>query len=135
MSICKLIDFPRLGDEKGALVVMDKSSGVPFDVVRTYYIFDTEKGVIRGRHAHKSLHQVAVCVSGSCHMVLDNGVIKETVFMCSATVAVDLPPMLWHEMHDFSADCILLVVASDYYDEDDYVRDYKDFKKMVSYDS
>ena len=131
MSICKLIDFPRLGDERGALVVMDRSSGVPFDVVRTYYIFDTEKGVIRGRHAHKSLHQVAVCVSGSCHMMLDNGIIKETVFMSSATVAVDLPPMLWHEMHDFSDDCVLLVLASDLYDESDYIRNYDEFLKDV----
>jgi dTDP-4-dehydrorhamnose 3,5-epimerase-like enzyme len=135
MSIYKTYDLVQLGDERGSLIALDKISGLPFDIKRVYYVFDTKPGVARGYHAHKKLHQMAVCLSGSCCMVLDDGVNRESIIMNSTSVGIDLPPMLWHEMHDFSADCILLVVANDYYYEDDYVRDYKEFKKMVNYDS
>ena len=128
MTIVKLYDFPRMGDERGGLVAMDQTSGVPFDIKRVYYVLGTRPGVIRGLHAHKKLHQIAVCVAGSCRMTLDDGVEREDVIMDSSKVAVDLPPMLWHEMHDFSIDCVLLVLASDYYDESDYIRDYIKFK-------
>ena len=128
MTIVKLYDFPRMGDERGGLVAMDQTSGVPFDIRRVYYVLGTRPGVTRGLHAHKKLHQIAVCVAGSCRMTLDDGVEREDVIMDSSKVAVDLPPMLWHEMHDFSVDCVLLVLASDYYDESDYIRDYIKFK-------
>ena len=134
MSIYKTYNLVQLGDERGSLIALDKLSGLPFDIKRVYYVFNTKSGVARGFHAHEKLHQMAVCLTGSCRMVLDDGVSRESVIMNSGSVGIDLPPMVWHEMHDFSADCILLVVASDYYDEDDYVRDYKDFKKMVNYD-
>lgn len=127
MTIAKLYNFPLLGDARGSLVVMDKNSGVPFIVKRVYYIFGTEQGQSRGFHAHKNLHQIAICVSGRCRMVLDNGTIRQDVWLDSATLGIDLPPMLWHEMHDFSNDCVLLLLASDYYDESDYIRDYKKF--------
>ena len=135
MSIYKTYDLVQLGDDRGSLIALDKNSGLPFDIKRVYYVFDTKPGVARGYHAHKKLHQMAVCLSGSCCMVLDDGINRESIIMNSTSVGIDLPPMLWHEMHDFSADCILLVVANDYYYEDDYVRDYKEFKKMVNYDS
>ena len=127
MTIAKLYDFPLLGDARGSLVVMDKNSGVPFIVKRGYYLFGTAQGQSRGFHAHKNLHQIAICVSGRCRMVLDNGIVRQDVWLNSATLGIDLPPMLWHEMYDFSSDCVLLVLASDYYDESDYVRDYKEF--------
>jgi len=129
MSKYKLYNLNILGDHRGSLIALDKASGLPFEVKRAYYVFNTKSGVARGFHAHKKLHQVAVCISGSCRMILDDGVNREVVEMNSNLVGVDLPPMLWHEMHDFSDDCILLVVASDYYDEDDYIRDYPEFKR------
>ena len=128
MSICKFYNLKQLGDDRGSLVALDKVSGLPFEVKRAYYIFDAKPGVVRGLHAHKKLHQMAICLSGSCRMVLDNGVERECVEMNSSFVGIDLPPMLWHEMHDLSEGCVLLVVASDYYDEDDYIRDYDQFK-------
>ena len=131
MTIAKLYDFPELGDDRGSLVVMDQSCGVPFDIKRVYYIFGTAKGVSRGFHAHRSLHQLAVCIAGNCRMVIDDGVSRENVYLDSPSKAIDLPPMLWHEMHDFSSDCVLLVLASNYYDEGDYVRDYCDFKEVI----
>ena len=130
MKICKTYNLSQLGDNRGSLVSLDKKSGLPFDIKRVYYVFKTKPGVARGFHAHKKLHQVAVCISGRCRMVLDNGLVRESVAMNSITLGIDLPPMLWHEMHDFSEDCVLLVVASDYYDEDDYIRDYDRFKAV-----
>ena len=132
MTICKKYEFPLLGDERGSLVVMDKQSGVPFSAKRVYYLFGTVQGASRGFHAHKKLHQIAVCISGRCRMVLDDGVVREDVWLDSPTFGVDLPPMLWHEMYDFSSDCVLLVLASDDYDEVDYIRDYSEFKKSFS---
>lgn len=131
MSICRLYELPNLGDSRGSLVSVALPTGLPFEIRRVYYLFGTKPEVSRGFHTHKTLHQVAVCLSGSCMMVLDNGKNREDVLMDSPFRGVDLPPMIWHEMYDFSPDCVLLVLASDYYDESDYVRDYSDFKGMI----
>ena len=132
MSIIKLYDFSILGDARGSLVVLDKSSGIPFEMKRVYYLFGMTGGLSRGFHAHKKLHQIVFCISGSCCLVVDDGITKEDVLLDSPNVGIDLPPMLWHEMHDFTADCVLLVVASDEYDEMDYIRDYEEFKKALN---
>lgn len=129
MSNVKLYEFPVRGDERGSLVVLDKPSGLPFEIERVYYLYGTTGGISRGFHAHKKLHQIAFCISGRCRMVVDDGISREDFMMDSPSIGIDLPPMLWHEMHDFSADCVLLVVASDEYDETDYIRDYNLFKK------
>jgi len=132
MTICKKYKFQSLGDERGSLVVLDKQAGLPFLAKRVYYLFGTERGVSRGFHAHKKLHQIAVCISGRCRMVLDDGVVREDVWLDSPSLGVDLPPMLWHEICDFSIDCVLLVLASDDYDEADYIRDYTKFKESFN---
>ncbi len=132
MSISQFIDFPNLSDKRGSLVSIDSSVGLPFDVKRIYYIFGTQKNVSRGHHAHKRLHQAALCISGSCEMTIDNGDSQEKILINSPYKAINLPPMLWHEMYNFSQDCILLVLASDFYNEDDYIRDYKNFKKLLN---
>lgn len=130
MKISKIINFNEYLDDRGSLVAIEDSCGLPFDINRIYYIFGLEKGASRGYHAHRKLHQIAVCIAGSCKMVLDNGVDREEVYMKSPKFGIDLPPMLWHEMYDFSDDCIMLVLASDQYDEDDYIRDYLAFKDI-----
>lgn len=135
MSLIKLIDFPSLGDERGSLVAIEGNKGVPFNIKRVYYIFGTQKDIARGFHAHKQLKQVAVCITGKCRMVLDNGNTKEDVWMDSATKGVLIEDMVWHEMHDFSDDCVLLVLASDTYDESDYIRNYQAFIEAVNHDS
>lgn len=131
MSLIKLIDFPSLGDERGSLVVVEGNKLVPFDIKRVYYIFGTEQGVSRGFHAHKELKQVAVCVTGRCRMLLDNGVKKENVWLDSASKGILIEEMIWHEMHEFSNDCVLLVLASGHYDESDYIRKYDEFLAKV----
>jgi len=131
MSLVKLIEFPILGDERGALVALESCKNIPFEVKRVYYIYGTKEGVARGFHAHKALQQVAVCISGRCRMVMDDGVTKESVWLDSPNKAICIGTMLWHEMHDFSADCVLLVLASDYYDESDYIRKYEHFLECI----
>lgn len=131
MSLVNIIDLPMLGDERGQLVAIEENKQVSFNIKRIYYIYGTEQGVARGFHAHKELNQVAICVSGSCKMLLDNGVNKSTVLLNSASKGIQIPPMIWHEMHEFSDDCVLLVLASDHYDESDYVRDYETFIASV----
>lgn len=131
LSLVKLIDFPPLGDERGSLVALEASNTVPFDIKRVYYLFGTKEGVSRGFHAHKALKQVAVCVTGKCKMLLDDGKEKAEIWLDSAIKGVVIEVMVWHEMHAFSPDCVLLVLASEHYDEADYIRDYDDFIKKV----
>lgn len=132
MSLIKYIDFPQLGDNRGRLVVVEGNKIVPFDIKRVYYIYGTETGVSRGFHAHKSLLQIAVCVSGSCKMLLDDGIEKVEVVLDSPTKGLLIESFIWHEMHEFSDDCVLLVFASEFYDEADYVRSYDEFLKVLN---
>ena len=131
LSLVKLIDVPVIGDERGSLVALEASNTVPFDIKRVYYLFGTKEGVSRGFHAHKALKQVAVCVTGKCKMFLDDGKEKAEVWLDSPTKGVVIDVMVWHEMHAFSDDCVLLVVASEHYDEADYIRDYGNFINKV----
>lgn len=132
MSLIQIIQFPPLGDDRGSLVALEAHKTVPFDVKRIYYIFDTKAGVSRGFHAHRMLRQVAVCVTGKCRMVLDDGTQREEVWLDSPTKGLLIGDLVWREMHDFSPDCVLLVLASEYYSEDDYIRSYDEFKLVVS---
>lgn len=131
MKLIEFIDLPDLGDERGGLSVIEGGITIPFMPKRIYYIYGTDSSVSRGFHAHKELEQMAVCVSGTCEMLLDDGVYRETVHMNSPKQVVMIPPMIWHEMHNFSKDCVLLVLASDHYNESDYIRSYQEF--LVNY--
>lgn len=131
MSLFNWIDFPPLGDERGSLVALEAEKTVPFPVNRVYYLFGTKPNVARGFHAHKALQQVAVCVTGKCRMVLDDGETREEAWLDSPIKGVGINSNIWHEMHDFSEDCVLLVLASEHYDEADYIRDYDDFLREV----
>jgi dTDP-4-dehydrorhamnose 3,5-epimerase-like enzyme len=133
MSLINWIDFQSLGDQRGSLVAVEigMEKAVPFDIKRVYYIYHTAKGVSRGHHAHKNLSQVAICLAGKCRMVLDDGKSREEVWLESPTKGLVIEDMTWREMHDFSEDCVLLVLASEHYDEADYIRDYDEFLKAV----
>ena len=132
MSLIKTINFQPLGDERGSLVALEGNKSVPFDIKRVYYIFGTKEGVSRGFHAHLNLKQVAVCVTGSCRFVLDNGKQREEVVLDKSTTGLLINDLTWREMYDFSPDCVLMVLASEYYDESDYIRDYQEFLKAVN---
>lgn len=133
MSLVKLIDLTLRGDERGKLAVFESINTVPFEIKRVYYLTDTKSDVSRGYHAHKQLEQVAVCVSGKCRMLLDNGSEKEEIWLDSPDKAIRIESMVWHEMHDFSEDCVLLVLASELYDEADYIRKYSEFIEEVKH--
>lgn len=131
MTLLKLIDLKALGDDRGQLSVLEAQKNIPFSIKRVYYLTGMKSDVPRGFHAHKKLEQVAVCVVGKCRMLLDNGKIKEDVWLDSPSKAIRIEPMVWHEMHDFSDGCVLLVLASELYDEADYIRSYEDFIRVI----
>jgi len=126
-----LINFKPLGDERGSLIALEAEKSVPFPVRRVYYLFGTKAGVERGFHAHKALNQVAVAVTGSCEMELDDGHSKTTVLLDSSVKGVLIEPGVWRVMRNFTADCVLLVLADQHYDEDDYIRDYDQFLQSI----
>jgi len=131
MSLCQWVNFPSLADERGSLVALEGGDTIPFDIKRIYYIFNTKEGVSRGFHAHVNLKQVAVCLMGSCRILLDNGIEQEQVWLDSPEKGLLINELIWREMHEFSHDCVLLVMASEHYDECDYVRDYEKFKVLT----
>ncbi len=128
----KIITFHSIGDDRGHLVALEQCREIPFDLKRIYYIFDTKTGVSRGYHAHKQLQQLAVCVSGRCRMILDDGQTREEYWLDSPTKGLLIHNMIWREMHDFSEDCVLAVFASEFYNEADYIRDYDHFLKEIN---
>ena len=123
MSLIKWVDFPALGDERGSLVALEAEKTVPFKIKRVYYIFGTQIEASRGFHAHHNLQQVAICVTGKCRMVLDDGAQRQEAWLDSPTKGLIVGDLVWREMHNFSHDCVLLVLASEHYDENDYIRD------------
>ncbi|MCU6239248.1 MULTISPECIES: FdtA/QdtA family cupin domain-containing protein [Morganella] len=131
MSLINLIEFKTLGDDRGSLISLEQNKNIPFEIKRIYYIFGTKENVSRGFHAHKKLRQLAVCVRGSCRFVMDNGTQKEEIILDSPDKGLVIDTMQWHEMHDFSEDCIIIVLANDYYDESDYIRNYENFRSFV----
>lgn len=128
---CRLIDLEVKGDERGQLIALEALRNVPFAIRRAYFIYGTQAGVARGFHAHRRLWQVAACVSGGCRMLLDDGRDRREIELDRPNKALLIPPMVWHEMHDFSEDCVLLVLADDVYEESDYIRNYDDFRLAV----
>lgn len=120
-----------IGDHRGSLVALEHGLNIPFRVQRIYYIFDTKSGVSRGFHAHKKLQQLAVCVSGKCRMVLDDGMTRHEIWLDSPNQSLHISNMVWREMHDFSEDCVLVVFASEPYDAGDYIHDYDQFRREV----
>lgn len=119
------------GDERGSLIALEKHHNVPFDIKRVYYIFDTKYGVPRGFHAHKDLEQMLICVSGSCKIKIDDGSNQEIFELNTPSKALYVGKNLWREMFDFSQGCVLMVIASDYYNPEEYIRDYNTFLKSV----
>ncbi|MEB5924037.1 sugar 3,4-ketoisomerase [Franconibacter daqui] len=128
----EIINFPKHGDERGALVVLEEQKSVPFNVKRIYYMFDTKKDVRRGFHAHKKLRQLAIPVQGHCKFLLDDGKESIEILVDNPTQGLMIEPMIWHEMFDYSENCVLMVLADDYYDESDYIRNYEEFKQRVT---
>ena len=125
----RIINYESHGDKDGQLVALEDYKDFPFDVKRVFYIYDTLEGVVRGKHAHKSLEEVLICVNGSCKVKMEDGEGTETVTLDSPTKGLYIGPSLWREIFDFTPGTVLLVLASDNYILDDYIRDYDEFIK------
>lgn len=131
----RLVDFETLGDDRGSLIAIEEGYNTPFEIKRVYYIFDTKDGVERGFHAHINLKQMCIVVKGSCIFVLDDGYKREEIKLDNPNQGLYIEGLIWREMKDFSKDCVLLVLASEHYDESDYIRDYYKFLEEVRNDS
>jgi dTDP-4-dehydrorhamnose 3,5-epimerase-like enzyme len=126
MKVIKQV-FQLHGDERGQLVALEEFKEIPFRIKRVYYVYNTQKGVIRGCHAHKFLQQVLICIHGSCKIRLDNGQEKRVIFLEKPYEGLYVSNAIWREMFDFSPDAVLLVLASELYDESDYIKNYDEF--------
>lgn len=130
MQVVKYVFQPH-GDERGQLVALEEMKDIPFRIKRVYYMYDTLSEVVRGKHAHKKLEQILVCIHGSCKIRLDNGVEKKIIPLEKPYEGLYVPNEMWREMYDFSSDAVLMVLASELYDENDYIRNYDEFLKFI----
>ena len=128
-------EFNILGDYRGQLVALEENRNIPFDLKRVFYIFGTQEGVSRGNHSHYKTKQFLVAVNGSCKVTLDDGYNKETFNLNKPNLGLFQDALIWGTMHDFSSDCVLMVLANEYYDASDYITDYDKFLKEVKNDS
>lgn len=127
----KLVEFKENSDERGSLVSLEGNNNIPFEIKRVYYIYGVNEKSPRGFHAHKELKQVIIALSGSVTLTIDDGQKKESVVLDSPNKGILIDTICWREMHDFTQDCVLLVLASGIYDRDDYINDYVEFKNIV----
>ena len=130
MQVQKYV-FQMHGDDRGMLIALEEFKDIPFEIKRVYYMYDTKAGVRRGFHAHRSLEQILVCIHGSCKVQLDNGIEKKIVALERPYEGLYISNDICREMFDFSPEAVLMVLASDYYKEEDYIRDYEEFLMLV----
>ena len=128
---CKIMELPRINDPRGNLTFVESNHHIPFAIQRVYYLYDVPGGAERGGHAHKALHQLIIAMSGSFDIHLDDGHSKKTVHMNRSYNGLYVCPMIWREIDNFSSGAVCMVLASNYYDELDYYRDYSQFINVV----
>ena len=124
---CNILNLPRIHDPRGNLSFIESNRHIPFDIQRVYYLYDVPGGAIRGGHAHKNLHQLIIAITGSFDIHLDDGINKKTIHMNRSHLGLYVCPMIWREIDNFSSGAVCIVLASEYYEESDYYRDYSSF--------
>ena len=130
MELCRLLEFIEKGDDRGKLVIVEGNQDVPFEIKRLFYIYGSDRDVVRGKHANRDSEFVLINVSGTSKVMVTDGKEKQVVELTKPRQGVYLPKMVWKEMYDFSPDSVLLVLASTHYDGNEYIRDYDDYLKM-----
>jgi UDP-2-acetamido-3-amino-2,3-dideoxy-glucuronate N-acetyltransferase len=128
----QFINLPLIKDMRGNITVAEYGQYLPFIAKRCFLVFDVPSKEIRGEHAHKLLHELLVCVQGNCSVMVDDGKTRQEFLLNSRTQGVYIPPMVWRVHYKYSPDAMLMVLASDVYDADDYIRDYDEYLKMVA---
>lgn len=127
LADCKIIPLPRITDPRGNLTFVENSRQIPFDIRRVYYLYDVPGGAERGGHAHKTLHQFVIAMSGSFDVVLDDGSRQQRYHLNRSYQGLYICPMTWRFLDNFSSGSVCMVLASSFYDESDYYRDYEAF--------
>lgn len=128
---CKILDLPVISDPRGKLTFVEAGRHIPFEIRRVYYLYDVPGGAERGGHAHKQLNQLIIALAGSFDIHLDDGYAKKTVHMNRSHFGLYVCPMIWREIDNFSSGAVCMVLASEFYDEADYYRDYNEFVEDV----
>lgn len=135
MNKVQMLDFPEHGDERGHLVIAEGMKDIPFEIKRVFYIYGSEQDVIRGRHANRKTEFVLINVAGTSKVKVKDGEGNEAIFCLNRPhTGIYLPTMVWKDMYDFSYDSVLLVLASEYYDASEYIRNYDEFVKEIKGD-
>jgi dTDP-4-dehydrorhamnose 3,5-epimerase-like enzyme len=134
LSDCKIIDLPKIEDRRGNLTVIEGKRHIPFEIKRVYYLYDVPGGETRGGHAHKILQQFVIAASGSFDVMLDDGFTKTRYHLNRSYFGLYIPQMIWRELDNFSSGSVCLALASEYYDEADYIRDHEDYCNMMKGD-
>lgn len=129
---CTLLELDKHHHEKGSITVVENGETVPFQVRRAYYLYDVPGGESRGGHAHRNLYQLIVAASGSFNVTLDDGNVKRTFTLNRPYYGLLVVPGIWRELDDFSSGSVCLVLASEVYDESDYIRDYGEYKRYCN---
>lgn len=129
---CKLINLPKISDSRGNLSFIEGGQHIPFDIKRVYYLYDVPGGSQRGAHAHKNLHQFIIAMSGSFDVVLDDGKEKKHFQLNRSDYGLYVCPMMWRDLAKFSSGAVCMVLASEHYDEADYIRNYSKFTQLAS---
>jgi dTDP-4-dehydrorhamnose 3,5-epimerase-like enzyme len=127
-----LIPLQQHGDHRGALIALEEKLNIPFEIKRVYFLFATKENVRRGMHAHRTLLQMLIPIQGSCQLILDDGMSRREISLDNPAQAILVESMIWREMYNFSADCVLAVLANSLYDENDYIRNYTEFVGAVN---
>lgn len=127
----RLIQLPKIEDERGTLSFVETHNHIPFEIKRIFYLYNPGDKMKRGEHAHRELLQFVLAISGKFVITIDNGKNTEALTLSSQNIGVLVPPLNWIELYNFSSDAVCLVLASEYYDESDYIRDYDEFRKLV----
>ncbi len=124
---CRIIELPKIHDRRGNLTFIEENKHIPFEIKRVYYLYDVPGGESRGGHAHKQLQQFIIAASGSFDVILDDGFNRKRFHLNRSYYGLYVPTMIWRELDNFSTGAVCLVLASEYYDESDYIRDYQEF--------
>jgi dTDP-4-dehydrorhamnose 3,5-epimerase-like enzyme len=128
---CRIIDLPKIQDHRGNLTFIESGRHIPFDIKRTYYLYDVPGGASRAAHGHRKLQQLMIAMSGSFDVTLDDGHAKRRFHLNRSYNGLYIPPMMWRDLDNFSSNSVCMVLASDFYDEADYFRNYEDFLAAV----
>lgn len=133
MNKVQMLDFPQHGDERGHLVIVEGAKDIPFEIKRAFYIYGSDKDVVRGQHANRRTQFVLINVAGKSKVRVMDGEGNEAIFCLNRPhTGIYLPEMVWKDMFDFSEDSVLLVLASEHYDSSEYIRSFDEFQKEIA---